>query len=203
MRAMTAKQAVYQAYLNGNLDLKKLQEGHRSIQVRKVGINITQIRFRDSESWMTVEDFASNYRNKILKDLSDRLTSASKVLSPEELLNGLTDDCRRLVMRAASAYAISNQWAVSVKKYNDVVKEYNQQLTAKMNVESQLSEITTRLKECQQSQEASHNQIERMKRQMETRDKQLSQMKREIFDSAKFGMVSTTILTSKFSDYNV
>lgn len=203
MRAMTAKQAVFLAYREGNVDLAALREEYRSIQVRKVGKDTVQIRFRDSESWMTVEDFASNYLNKILKDLSDQLTSASKVLSPKELLNGLTDECRHLVINAGIRKALASDLAVDVDKYNKLVDDYNALAAAKENAESQLSKTSTALKECQHSLEASENNVQRVKQQMEARERQLQQMKTEILDSATMGMMKRAVVEQKFSDYSV
>lgn len=203
MRTMTAKQAVFLAYRKGNVDLAALREEYRSIQVRKVGKDTVQIRFRDSESWMTVEDFASNYLNKILKDLSDQLTSASKVLSPKELLNGLTDECRHLVINAGIRNALASDLAVEVDKYNELVDHYNALAAAKENAESQLSKTSTALKECQQSLEASENNVQRVKQQMAARERQLQQMKTEILDSATMGMMKRAVVEQKFSDYSV
>ena len=203
MRAMTAKQAVFLAYREGNVDLASLREEHRSIQVRKVGKDTVQIRFRDSESWMTVEDFASNYLNKILKDLSDQLTSASKVLSPKELLDGLTDDCRRLVINEGVSTALASSTAVGVDEYNALINEYNELLAAKKNVESQLSKTSTALKECRQELEASEDRFQRVKHRLDTRERQLQQMKKEILDSATMGMMKRVVVEQKFSDYSV
>lgn len=203
MRTMTAKQAVFLAYRKGNVDLAALREEYRSIQVRKVGKDTVQIRFRDSESWMTVEDFASNYLNKILKDLSDQLTSASKVLSPKELLNGLTDECRHLVINAGIRNALASDLAVEVDKYNELVDHYNALAAAKENAESQLSKTSTALRECQQSLEASENNVQRVKQQMAARERQLQQMKTEILDSATIGMMKRAVVEQKFSDYSV
>lgn len=203
IRAMTAKQAVFIAFRNGNVDLATLREEYRSIQVRKVGKDTVQIRFRDSESWMTVEDFASNYRNKILKDLSDQLTSASKVLSPKELLNGLTDDCRHLVMQAGIRQAIASEAAVDVNKYNSLIDDYNELLTAKKNSDSQLSKASTAYSQCKQSLEASQNDVQRMKQQKLARENELQQMKKEILDSATLGMMKRAVVEQKFSDYSV
>jgi hypothetical protein len=193
---MTAKQAVFAAYRSGNVNLAALREEYRSIQVRKVGKDITQIRFRDSESWMTVEDFASNYLNKILKDLSDQLTSASKVLSPKELLNGLTDDCRRSVMQSGVKYALANNLAVDIDEYNKLVNEYNQEHTAKVNLANQLNNVSTELSECRQ-------RLEENKRRQQTREANLQQMKREILDSATMGMMKRAVVEQKFNDYSV
>lgn len=203
MRVMTAKQAVFLAYREGNVDLAALREEYRSIQVRKVGKDTVQIRFRDSESWMTVEDFASNYRNKILKDLSDQLTSASKVLSPKELLNGLTDECRHLVMISGVRHALASGAAVEVDKYNQLVEDYNEILAAKKNVESQLTETSTALKECTSCLEASNDQVIRVKQQVSTRERQLQQMKTDILDSATMGILKSAVVEQKFSDYSV
>lgn len=203
MRTMTAKQAVFLAYRKGNVDLAALREEYRSIQVRKVGKDTVQIRFRDSESWMLVEDFASNYLNKILKDLSDQLTSASKVLSPEELLNGLTDECRHLVIDAGVRNALASNAAVDVNEFNELVSDYNELLTAKKNVDSQLSEASTALKKCRQIVEASKNEVQRVKQQMDARERQLQQMKTEILDSATMGMMKRAVVEQKFSDYSV
>lgn len=203
MRTMTAKQAVFLAYRKGNVDLAALREEYRSIQVRKVGKDTVQIRFRDSESWMLVEDFASNYLNKILKDLSDQLTSASKVLSPEELLNGLTDECRHLVIDAGVRNALASNAAVDVNEFNELVLDYNELLTAKKNVDSQLSKASTALEKCRQIVEASKNEVQRVKQQMDARERQLQQMKTEILDSATMGMMKRAVVEQKFSDYSV
>lgn len=203
IRAMTAKQAVFLAYRKGNVDLAALRTEHRSIQARKVGKDTVQIRFRDSESWMTVEDFASNYLNKILKDLSDQLTAASKVLSPEELLDGLTDDCRHLVESAGVESVLARDLAVSLDEYNRLVDDYNALNTAKQNVDSQLSAVSAELRKCQRDLEVAEGFSHEVKRKLIDREKTLIDMKQEILDSSVMGMLKRATVEQKFSDYGV
>lgn len=203
IRAMTAKQAVFLAYRKGNVDLAALRTEHRSIQARKVGKDTVQIRFRDSESWMTVEDFASNYHNKILKDLSDQLTAASKVLSPEELLDGLTDECRHLVEDAGVKSVLAENLAVSLDDYNQLVRDYNALNAAKKNVDSQLSEVSAELRKCQRDLEVAEGFGREVKRKLIDREKALVDMKQEILDSSVMGMLKRATVEQKFSDYSV
>lgn len=196
MRAMTAKQAVFLAIQRGEVDFTRLCEEHRSIQTRKVGKNTVQIRFRDSESWMIPEDFHSNYRNKILKDLGDRLTSMSKVLPPKELLNGLNDECRRLVFEAGVEYVLANDYAVEVVKYNSLVNRYNQLKNEKENVAKQLLSVERERDElvtAYEGQKQSTNQAEAT----------LRRLKEEIGGMGKLGIVKVSDILGKFIDAGV
>lgn len=193
---MTAKQAVFLALEQGNVDLTRLCQEHRSIQTRKVGKDTTQIRFRDSESWMTLEDFHSNYRNKILKDMSDLLTSASKVLPPKELLNGLNDECRQLVIKAGANYALANGYAVQTDEYNSLVDEYNQLMNEKENVAQQLLSVRRErdeLAKAFEGQKQSTSQVAAT----------LRQLKEEIGGMGKLGMVKVSDVLGKFDDAGV
>lgn len=193
---MTAKQAVFLSIQEGKVDLTQLCQEHRSIQTRKVGKNTTQIRFRDSESWMTLEDFHSNYRNKILKDMSDLLTSASKVLPPKELLNGLNDECRQLVVKAGANCALANGYAVQTDKYNSLVDEYNQLMNEKENVERQLRSVRRERDELVKAYEGE-------KQSTNQAVSTLRQLKEEIGGMGKLGMVKVSDILGKFSDAGV
>lgn len=193
---MTAKQAVFLAIQQGEVDLTQLCQEHRSIQTRKVGKNTTQIRFRDSESWMTLEDFHSNYRNKILKGMSDLLTSASKVLPPKELLNGLNDDCRQLVINAGAKYALANNFAVEVDKYNSLVNKYNQLMNEKENVAKQLLSVRRERDELASA-------FEGQKRSTNQANATLRRLKEEIGGMSKLGIVKVSDVLGKFSDAGV
>jgi len=193
---MTAKQAVYLAIQQGEVDFTRLREEHRSIQTRKVGKDTIQIRFRDSESWMTLEDFHSNYRNKILKDLGDLLTSASKVLPPKELLNGLNDECRQLVIKAGAKFVVANNIAVDVDEYNSLVNEYNQLMNEKENVEQQLLSVSRERDELIKA-------LEGEKQGGDQVDLALHQLKEEIGGMSILGMVKVSDVLGKFNDAGV
>lgn len=193
---MTAKQAVFLAYQQGKVDLTQLCQEHRSIQTRKVGKDITQIRFRNSESWMTLEDFHSNYRNKILKDMSDLLTSASKVLPPKELLNGLNDECRQLVIKAGAKYVLANGHAVQTDKYTNLVEAYNQVMNEKENVAQQLLSVR---RERDELAKAFEGQKQSTSQAVAT----LRQLKEEIGEMGKLGIVKVSDVLGKFTDAGV
>jgi chromosome segregation ATPase len=193
---MTAKQAVFLAYQQGKVDLTQLCQEHRSIQTRKVGKDITQIRFRDSESWMTLEDFHSNYRNKTLKNLSDLLTSASKVLPPKELLKGLNDECRQVVIKAGADYALANGYAVQTDKWNSLVDEYDQLMNEKENVAQQLLSVRRERDELAKA-------FEEHKQSTSQREATLRQLKEEIGGMGKLGMVKVSDVLGKFTDAGV
>lgn len=193
---MTAKQAVFLAYQQGKVDLAQLCEKHRSIQTRKVGKDTTQIRFRNSESWMTLEDFHSNYRNKILKDMGDLLTSASKVLPPKELLKGLNDECRQLVIKAGADYALANGYAVQTDEYNSLVDAYDQLMNEKENVAQQLLSVRRERDELAKA-------FEEHKQSTSQADATLRQLKEEIGEMGKLGIVKVSDVLGKFIDAGV
>jgi hypothetical protein len=193
---MTAKQAVFLALEHGTVDLPRLREQHRSIQTRKVGKDIVQIRFRDSESWMNLEDFHSNYRNKVLKDVNDLLTASSKVLPPKELLNGLTSDLRRIIINAGIRNAIEGGICVTKDKHDSVVRSYCQVMNEKVDVEEALISVSEErdelLKRC-----------EGYKRDAELALSTLRRLKEEIGEMGKFGMVKVSDVLGKFDDVGV
>jgi hypothetical protein len=152
---------------------------------------------------MTIEDFASNYRNKIMKDLSDQLTAASKVLVTEELLSGLTDDCRRVLLKAGMRGAIAENYAVSIDEYNKLVNQYNDLRASKRTVDAQLQRTSTELNASRDREEASQLKINEMKHKIETREQQLQRMKKDILDSATMGMLKRAVVEEKFNDYGV
>jgi hypothetical protein len=86
---MTSKQAVCLAVRSGRYNLEALRREYRGIQVRKVGKETVQIRFRDGEAWMTPEDFADNYVSKTIKDLNDQWNAAEVILTENELCSAI------------------------------------------------------------------------------------------------------------------
>lgn len=86
---MTAKHALYLAVLGGNPNLDELRKQHRSLQVRRSGKSDWLVRFKDSENWSNLEDWAANYKSSLLKQLSDLVVADMQALPPEEIVEAI------------------------------------------------------------------------------------------------------------------
>lgn len=122
---MTAKHAVYLAITKGSLNLSELQAMHRSLQVRRIGKSDYQIRFKDSEPWMNPEDWATNYRNGLLKQLGDLVVADLQVLPQEVILSQLPEDSinalkDEIIRRASDAGDLTTN-----EEYNALVAKYD------------------------------------------------------------------------------
>jgi hypothetical protein len=94
---MTVKSELYKALSNGSLDVREFQRRHYSLQTRRVGKDTTLIRFRDSEPWVTLDDFKCNYENKLRKDARDRVSELCNVLNPDEVMQILPEQVKAMI----------------------------------------------------------------------------------------------------------
>lgn len=121
---MTAKHAVYLAIVNDRLNINELQAVHRSLQARRIGKSDYQIRFKDSEPWMNPMDWATNYRNSLLKQLGDLVAADLQVLPQEVILSQLPEDTRRALQRSFIRRASEEGELATSEQYNDLVRKY-------------------------------------------------------------------------------
>lgn len=204
IRAMTAKQAVFKAIVDGDLNLRQLQKEHRSIQTRSVGKDTIQIRFRDSESWQTVEDFAYNYYNKIVKDVNDRIASASQVLVTEELLDGLSNEVYQKIYSAIKERVVDETNFVTEDEYLSMKSKLSQQIQqTKATLESQLRSMTKQRDESVRDYKELIAKTRQLKDIYDAREPELQKMREEILKTAALGMLKVTTVESIFDKYEI
>lgn len=66
--------------------LKEFQATHPGVQWRKVGKDEYQVKFRQSEQWLNVSSWLSNYLSVERKRLIDQIRHSSQIFSTEEIL---------------------------------------------------------------------------------------------------------------------
>lgn len=182
---MTAKQAVYLAINSGKpIDWKSLKAEHRSIQTRKAGRENIQVRFSDSESWLSLDEFASQYVNKTLKDLFVRLSAASKVLPPEQLLDVADKELKLFLLNQALRLALQQGICVSTETYNNV-------LNAKVKAEQALAEAQQRVANLENQNFQNVQAFRREEREVNNLRVQLDAMqtKQRMLESDKFNLI--------------
>lgn len=96
---MATKNDLYIAITRGELSSQQWEQffrEHPSVQHKTVGKGIMQVRCRDTETWMSLKDWASNYHNSMLKRLNDLVLASQDVLQPQEIFEKLVStDVRR------------------------------------------------------------------------------------------------------------
>lgn len=70
-------------------EIKEFCSTHRSVQWRTVSKKHVQIRFSEG-SWIDPQCFADNYRNHVIKELADKVSSASVILTKDEMLEAIS-----------------------------------------------------------------------------------------------------------------
>lgn len=155
---MTAKHAVYLAITQGKFNLSELQAVHRSLQARRIGKSDYQIRFKDSEPWMNPEDWATNYRNSLLKQLGDLVAADLQVLPQEVILSQLPENSRKalqddFIRRASEAGQLTTN------------EEFNEQLDKYETLYKQASAINASLEKAKKAYTDSQNKAKRLSSQ--------------------------------------
>lgn len=155
---MTAKHAVYLAITKGSFNLSELQAVHRSLQARRIGKSDYQIRFKDSEPWMNPEDWATNYRNSLLKQLGDLVAADLQVLPQEVILSQLPENSRKalqddFIRRASEAGQLTTN------------EEFNEQLDKYETLYKQASVINASLEKAKKAYTDSQNKVKRLNSQ--------------------------------------
>jgi hypothetical protein len=155
---MTAKHAVYLAITQDKFNLSELQAVHRSLQARRIGKSDYQIRFKDSEPWMNPEDWATNYRNSLLKQLGDLVAADLQVLPQEVILSQLPENSRKalqddFIRRASEAGQLTTN------------EEFNEQLDKYDTLYKQASAINASLEKAKKAYTDSQNKVKRLSSQ--------------------------------------
>jgi hypothetical protein len=155
---MTAKHAVYLAITQDKFNLSELQAMHRSLQARRIGKSDYQIRFKDSEPWMNPEDWATNYRNSLLKQLGDLVAADLQVLPQEVILSQLPENSRKalqddFIRRASEAGQLTTN------------EEFNEQLDKYDTLYKQASAINASLEKAKKAYTDSQNKVKRLNSQ--------------------------------------
>lgn len=137
--AMTAKQELYLAAQSGDLDIRKFCQAHRSVQWRSVGKAKCQVRFNDRESWIDIEAFCDNYRNKLLKDIGDRISQARNILTHEDVLSAIPS----VIVGRIESEALETRLARGTIVTRSSVKDLEQKAGELQSKVAELEEIAT------------------------------------------------------------
>lgn len=164
---MIAKQQFYLECSQDNFDVVSFCRQHRSVQWRKVGKANYQVKFNDHEAWIDVSSFRENYRNKVMKDLADRVSQSSNILSQQDILMCVPPEIRKWFADYVIETKRSRNELATAEDYNSLVHEYNA-LTEK--VES----LKQQLVQSNEAKQAAESAARKAEKQAENKVKSIS-----------------------------